>query len=45
MRHFAAALNALVWLLVGGLLAWSGETNAVPAFARQTGMACMASCR
>jgi len=42
MRHCIAALRALVWLLIGGLVAWSGETLAVPAFARQTGMACMA---
>lgn len=42
MRHLIAALKAFVWLLIGGLLAWSGEAGAVPAFARQTGMACMA---
>lgn len=42
MRRIMAALSALVWLLLGGLLAASGEAGAVPAFARQTGMACMA---
>lgn len=42
MRHFIAALYALAGLLIGGLVTWSGDASAVPAFARQTGMACMA---
>ncbi|WP_230588236.1 hypothetical protein [Ralstonia solanacearum] len=42
MRRSIAAFKALVWLLLAGLLAGSGEAGAVPAFARQTGMACMA---
>ncbi len=42
MRRSIATLNALVWLLLGSLLAGSDEAGAVPAFARQTGMACMA---
>lgn len=42
MRRFNTALRALAGLLIGGLMAWSGQASAVPAFARQTGMACMA---
>ncbi|MCO5412327.1 cytochrome C [Ralstonia mojiangensis] len=42
MRRLITALRALTGLLIGALLAWSGQASAVPAFARQTGMACMA---